>query len=516
MKKKNLIIIIVCLLVAVAGIVTANILIKPKEEKTPTENKVDVIKKTSVLETADPAKAAELIKENIVKITNEVKGVKVTGTGFFHESGYLVTNSHVVDLKGTIKVTYNDGTETEATLVSNDMTSDIAILSVEKQKVLALTFGNTLNLKVTDELYAIGYPFALEGEATTTKGILSARRSAGGIEYLQTDMSLNTGNSGGPLINAKAEVFGMTTYATENASLGMSISAESLESIIQKLIDKKETKYLEDDRETNALSTVLTEIGHKDEDIYDEKERLDKVFDREPPKVEEPEKPVEVKPVVKKSGDNSLKELYVNGKKIDIKTYDSQYHISHLGAGKALDIKVVPNHSKATVRIQGNRDLAEGEGTIVNIFIKAENGKEKCVYDLKVSAVKTTIDNIHTMETYANLTQDYETNVNVFEINVNFRDRDGLETYGTYGYVSGPIRKVEVTASVINTPTARELKKYTFNADGRSIIKVSEIRSMLNEEDYNGQTFANLKFDIKVTTYSQGSYTSSTETTINK
>ena len=109
MKNKKIIILIVCLFAAVAGIITANILIKSKEDKPVTENKVNTINKTSVLETADPAKAAELIKENIVKITNEVKGEKVTGTGFFHETGYLITNSHVVDLKGTITITYYDG-----------------------------------------------------------------------------------------------------------------------------------------------------------------------------------------------------------------------------------------------------------------------------------------------------------------------------------------------------------------------------------------------------------------------
>lgn len=514
--KKKIIILMAVIIVVAAAIVITTILVKPKKQETkPTENQVQVINKTTLLDKADSAQAAELIKENIVKITNEVKGTKVTGTGFFHETGYLVTNSHVVDLKGTIKVTYHDGTTTNATLVANDMTSDIAILSVEEQKALALTFGSTLTLKVTDELYALGYPFALEGEATTTKGILSARRSAGGIEYLQTDMSLNTGNSGGPLINAKAEVFGMTTYATENASLGMSISVESLESIIQKLINKKETKYLETDREPNALSTVLTEIGHKDEDIYDEKEILDKVFEREQPKVEEQPKE-EAKPVVKKSGDNTLKELYVNGTKIDIKKNESQYHIKHFGAAPALDIKVVPNHSKATVRIVGNKALKEGESTIVNIYIKAENGKEKCVYDLKVASQETTIKNLHHMNTYVGITQDYDTNTNVFEVWGNFYDRDNVEVYGTYGHVTGPVRKVEVTVSLIYAANSRDLKKYVFNADSRSIIKVSEIRNMLADEDYKEDGTASLNFDVKFTTHSQGTFTSSQEVVINK
>ena len=516
-EKKKIITLIAAILVLVAAMVIASILIKPKkEEKIPVENQVQLIKKTALLDKEDAAASAELIKENIVKITNEVKGTKVTGTGFFHETGYLVTNSHVVDLKGTITITYYDGTTANATLVANDMTSDIAILSVEGPKALALTFGSTLTLKVTDELYAIGYPFALEGEATTTKGILSARRSAGGIEYLQTDMSLNNGNSGGPLINAKAEVFGMITYATENASLGMSISVESLESIIQKLITKKETKYLENDREANALSTVLTEVGHKDEDIYDEKEILDKVFEREQSQTESEQQKEESKPVVQKSGDNTLKEIYVNGTKIDIKKNDSQYYITHFGAAPALDIKVVPNHSKATVRIVGNRALKEGESTIVNIYIKAENGKEKCVYDLKVQAQETTIKNLHHMSTSVSINQDYETNANVFEIWGDFYDRDNVEVYGTYGHVTGPVRKVEVTISLTNETNPRKLKGYVFNADSRSIIKVSEIRNILTDEDYKEDGTASLNFEVKITTHSQGTYTSSQEIVINK
>ena len=159
--------------------------------------------------------------------------------------------------------------------------------------------------------------------------------------------------------------------------------------------------------------------------------------------------------------------------------------------------------------------MAEGGSAIVNIFIIAENGKEK-IYDIKVSSKKTTIDNLHHMELFVSLTQDSEINANVFEIWATFKDRDDLEVYGTYGNVSGAVRKVEATVSVINAQNARELKKYTFNADSRSIIKVDEIRSLLNEEDYNSESVANLKFDVTVTTYSQGSYTSSYETTINK
>ena len=519
MKNKKIIILIVCLFAAVVGIITANILIKSKEDKSVTENKVNTINKTSVLETADPAKAAELIKENIVKITNEVKGEKVTGTGFFHETGYLITNSHVVDLKGTITITYYDGTTANATLVANDMTSDIAILSVVEQKALALTFGSTLTLKVTDELYAIGYPFALEGEATTTKGILSARRSAGGIEYLQTDMSLNTGNSGGPLINAKAEVFGMTTYATENASLGMSISAESLESIIQKLITNKETKYLETDRESNALSTVLTEIGHKDEDIYDEKERLDKVFEREQPKEEKEEQKQETKPVVKKSGETRLSKLTVNGKSIkpeDIREHWQQFVIRRQEYEK-LNIVAVPKDSKAKVTIKNNGPFKMGTAQFVNIIVTAENGN-KYEYSLYVVVTKPTNSKATSFSVETSFEYDYERKAYGLSPIFYANDKYGNEASDEF---ADPYSKFSMTLYLKTTEGKRELKTYSYTdkqlnyIDGiysgeKIFVKESELHKLLNDEDYTltDNTEAEIEVKATLTTWSQGTYTS--------
>jgi S1-C subfamily serine protease len=517
--KKKIIILMAVIIVIAAAIVITTILVKPKKQETkPTENQVQVINKTTLLDKADSAQAAELIKQNIVKITNEVKGTKVTGTGFFHETGYLVTNSHVVDLKGTIKVTYHDGTTTNATLVANDMTSDIAILSVEEQKALALTFGSTLTLKVTDELYAIGYPFALEGEATTTKGILSARRSAGGIEYLQTDMSLNTGNSGGPLINAKAEVFGMTTYATENASLGMSISAESLESIIQKLITNKETKYLETDREPNALSTVLTEIGHKDEDIYDEKEILDKVFEREQPKVEEQPKE-EAKPVVKKSGDNTIKKLTINGKVYKVTKDDCIVsYKARRQSLEPLDIKVETNHPKAKVKIEGNRKVQAGTSNIVNITVTAENGS-KWIYDIKITTSTPTMERLAKVNIYTSIEHDYNIGANVLKFNIEGQDSDGLTAgAGSNSIIQyeEPFTKLTVKLYVeVHKPTGMErraLKTYTFNdVTGNEYVKLSEVKSLLVDEDFffgeTQQDFAFTYIEATVETVSQGTFT---------
>ncbi len=275
--KKKVIIIISAVSLALVSVAIAVFVGKSNKGDPDKIIKVSTLEQLTTLSESNSSEAAELIKSNIVKVINKIDDeTSIIGTGFFDKSGYLVTNSHLVDIKGSITIVYNNGQETTAELYSNDITSDIALLTVDKPLVKSMYYGKTLSIKVTDDVYAVGYPFAFEGEASVSKGVLSARRSAGGIEFLQSDISLNTGNSGGPLINDKAEVLGINTYATENASIGMAISSESLEVIINKLIENKMVNYIEETRPENALSTVLTEIGYKYDDLYSERYFLER------------------------------------------------------------------------------------------------------------------------------------------------------------------------------------------------------------------------------------------------
>ena len=258
---------IILFTILVAGI-TLHLITKGNNK--PLDNNNIVTNQLQILEIKNTDKPLDLIKANVVKIFNKVKNSEITGTGFFIENGYLLTNSHVVDIKGDIIVEYSDGKTSKATLVSNEIVSDIAILKVDSVNALALPLGETLNIKSTDDLYEIGYAFDLKGEASITKGILSARRSIAGIEYLQTDAAINRGFSGGPLLNSKGEVVGMNSLANENATIGMAISVETLQNVVYKLINNKETHYLTTDRPSNALSSVLKETGQKIDDLYDE------------------------------------------------------------------------------------------------------------------------------------------------------------------------------------------------------------------------------------------------------
>lgn len=354
LKKKSVVVSIIIILLIITGVVLFLVFGNKKEEKV----EVTAMEQLAPLEKDNSSEAAELIKKNIVKIVNTIdEETKIIGTGFFDKSGYLVTNSHIVDIKGDISIEYYDGTKEKAVLFSNDITSDIALLAVENPKVKAMYFGKTLDIKVTDDVFAVGYPFALEGEASVSKGVLSARRSAGGIEFLQSDIALNQGNSGGPLINGKGELLGINTYATENASIGMSISSESLEIIINKLIESKEVKYLEEERPSNALSIVLVEIGHKTDDMYNEKGYLKK---------NEEEIPVE-----------------------DEEKYDEENNAEQLNQGKSSgnnDNNSRPSEPKKDYSIETHRTIATSQeykssSNIMNTFFELGSDLTGCELD---------------------------------------------------------------------------------------------------------------------------------------
>ncbi len=185
-NKKHMILLIsgIILITAIAAILVLFFVLR--KEKT---TEVDNLNKLTKLSSPDFSDAADLVKNNIVRIVNTIDNKQIVGTGFFHESGFLITNSHVVDIKGNITVEFADGSTETATLISNDINSDIAILQVKNGKMLAMNFGDTLKFKVTDEVLALGYAYNFDGEASVSKGILSARRSAGGIEFLQLDIS---------------------------------------------------------------------------------------------------------------------------------------------------------------------------------------------------------------------------------------------------------------------------------------------------------------------------------------
>lgn len=137
---------------------------------------------------------------------------KGIGSGFIISSdGYLLTNHHVVRGADIIYVTLLDKREFKAKLIGSDVRTDVALLKIEAPDLAVLPIGNPDKLRKGDWVIAIGSPLGLE--STVTKGIVSAKgRDTGSfVAFLQTDVPINGGNSGGPLINDKGEVVGINS-----------------------------------------------------------------------------------------------------------------------------------------------------------------------------------------------------------------------------------------------------------------------------------------------------------------
>lgn len=151
------------------------------------------------------------------------------GTGFFISSdGYLLTNHHVIAGADRITVTLNDRTELDATLVGSDESSDIAVLKVAGNHYPALPVAKGDTLKVGEPVLAIGSPFGFDYSASA--GIVSAKsrnvsREAA-VPFIQSDVALNPGNSGGPLFNRQGEVVGVNSliFSGTGGYMGLSFS----------------------------------------------------------------------------------------------------------------------------------------------------------------------------------------------------------------------------------------------------------------------------------------------------
>ncbi|MDO4564578.1 MAG: trypsin-like peptidase domain-containing protein [Clostridia bacterium] len=161
-----------------------------------------------------------------------------SGSGFIVSAdGYVLTNHHVIDGAEQIRVLFEDGEEVVAELIGSDVTTDIAVLRIEKENLTPVALGDSDGLRVGDFVLAIGNPLdSVELYGTVTFGIVSATARSVNIdgftnEYIQTDAAVNFGNSGGPLLNLNGEVVGMNTAKTVTAGYdeyGNAISAEGI------------------------------------------------------------------------------------------------------------------------------------------------------------------------------------------------------------------------------------------------------------------------------------------------
>jgi S1-C subfamily serine protease len=153
------------------------------------------------------------------------------GSGFIlNKDGLILTNNHVIDNAQRVEVTLSDKHKYKARVLTTDKGHDLALIKIDNvPNLVPATLAGSQGLVVGQRVYAIGNPFGLSG--TMTRGIISAIRSIRGQEgnpiedAIQTDAAVNPGNSGGPLLNSRGEVIGITTLIASNPNGGADQSA---------------------------------------------------------------------------------------------------------------------------------------------------------------------------------------------------------------------------------------------------------------------------------------------------
>ena len=204
------------------------------QQVTPAVARVNVTKTVSEAELAK-AQTAEVLRQffgDRLRLPDRAVTPAIEhayGTGFFvTSSGYMLTNHHVIEGADKITITLNDRTELDATLVGSDERSDVAVLKVQGQKFPALPIGDSNSLKVGEPVLAIGSPFGFDYSASA--GIVSAKSRSfsreTSVPFIQTDVALNPGNSGGPLFNQRGEVIGINSriFSGTGGYMGLSFS----------------------------------------------------------------------------------------------------------------------------------------------------------------------------------------------------------------------------------------------------------------------------------------------------
>jgi len=171
------------------------------------------------------------------------------GSGFIIDAkGIVITNNHVIQDAEDIVVRVGGDKEYKATIIGADPLSDIAVLQIDsKETFIPVKFGDSDKARIGDWVIAIGNPFGLGG--TVTSGIISARNRSIGLsryeDYIQTDASINSGNSGGPLFDMNGDVVGINTAILGKGGsigIGFSIPSNSAKKVVSQLIEFGETK----------------------------------------------------------------------------------------------------------------------------------------------------------------------------------------------------------------------------------------------------------------------------------
>lgn len=224
------------------------------------ENKVETSTNTRIVyineSTGTFAPLYEEVDESVV-IVNAAGNEASQGSGFiYNESGYIVTNEHVVDEADRINVRFTDGTTRQASIIGSDPYTDLAVLEVSKNDLDPLPLADSTEVKPGQRSIAMGAPFGLDNSITV--GYVSqVGRSLPvqeiGLEgfrirdVIQTDAAINPGNSGGPLLNSRGEVIGVNTaIETETGTfsgIGFAIPSNTVKRVVPQMINQGEARH---------------------------------------------------------------------------------------------------------------------------------------------------------------------------------------------------------------------------------------------------------------------------------
>ena len=188
---------------------------------------------------------------SVVSISCNLPGGSSTGTGVvLSEDGYIVTNAHVVEDALSVSVLLTDDRVFSAQYVGSDEISDLAVLRIDTRDLTPAQFGDSTGLRIGDTVVAIGDPLGVEFRGTYTNGIVSGIDrdvdvNGRTMTLIQTNAALNSGNSGGPLINCYGQVIGINTMKigafTDSAGvegLGFAIPSATVKEIVDQLISQ--------------------------------------------------------------------------------------------------------------------------------------------------------------------------------------------------------------------------------------------------------------------------------------
>jgi putative serine protease PepD len=215
---------------------------------------------TAVAQTSSQLTAAQIYaqsSESVVEIEvttavtspfGDSRSAQAEGTGFvYNDQGHIVTNQHVVDGATSIRVRFSDGSTYDATVVSADASTDVAVLKIDASasKLHPLKLADSSAVTVGEDVVAIGNPFGLENSVTT--GIVSAVgreiTSPAGTPIenaIQTDAAINHGNSGGPLLNLRGEVIGITSQIESNSGgsegVGFAVPSNTVAAVVARVL----------------------------------------------------------------------------------------------------------------------------------------------------------------------------------------------------------------------------------------------------------------------------------------